>query len=800
MRAILHEILLHAYWLFFHPTALRLQLLERAPDCNPTASGLALLEASRSRPFITRHLVRSLAVFLMATPLAALSGSAGIFLIGVTDYRTFLLQGIIGFLYGAVAGIVLMTWVSLSGGVVFAITSSFAIGVLGGIGIGSVTRQAASPVRVLGEVLLGSNIAALVDVIEGLALGGVFGAAVGMTLGTTASQLDSLALPLAICACSATLVGLDGGFVAGGSAGIVSFAVVTLCLLRMPQWFAQQLWTLAVVAASKTGRLSPIRALKLSPHNSSDPIQIPILGLESILLNAGWSDKNLTLNSIRTALASPGIKATGQYAAATLFANTLTEPKDMESLVRFTDSSLLDEALLPDEINHIPSTLTLAAESIRASFLTHRGLRKLEMLHRALSTLEDAHNRLAFVDDYYAFAYQFAIDHWITIIEADADRILLHVEQQDEILSPFYAGLALGPRDVDRFVGREDDLRWLEDKLCDEGPSTLFLAGAGRVGKSSLLRCLPVLLGPSNLPVWIDCQGFAACETASGVYDLIMLSIARQVQESNITTGTTLVDTIGSHREPYVAFRRFLVSLRKVIGERRLLMCLDEIPEIDGLLKRCTIEETFLATLRNLAQEERWITLLFSGRRRLAEMPPYWAGYFNHVASLTLTCIDRRAAHVLLTRPTTNPDHFPITYEEAALSRILDVTAGQPFLVQAVGDALVRRLNDERRRELRVGDLEAVFAIVLEEHETVFRDWAHDYSQPAESAILCALATGDPQEEAALLTQAEAAAGDARAARSALRRLKQDDLLVEVDGGLAFRSELVRRYWEEEVA
>ena len=43
-------------------------------------------------------------------------------------------------------------------------------------------------------------------------------------------------------------------------------------------------------------------------------------------------------------------------------------------------------------------------------------------------------------------------------------------------------------------------------------------------------------------------------------------------------------------------------------------------------------------------------------------------------------------------------DRFPLEYSYAAVTRIYQLTGGQPFLVQLLGDSLVQRFNLQLRR------------------------------------------------------------------------------------------------------
>jgi hypothetical protein len=88
------------------------------------------------------------------------------------------------------------------------------------------------------------------------------------------------------------------------------------------------------------------------------------------------------------------------------------------------------------------------------------------------------------------------------------------------------------------------------------------------------------------------------------------------------------------------------------------------------------------------------------------------------VQSLHLSFLAREEARELIEHPT---PEFALGYEPGVVDRILDLTHGQPYLVQAIGSEIVNRINSQNRKTATQADLDAAIERVLELSEAYLK-------------------------------------------------------------------------------
>ena len=151
------------------------------------------------------------------------------------------------------------------------------------------------------------------------------------------------------------------------------------------------------------------------------------------------------------------------------------------------------------------------------------------------------------------------------------------------------------------------------------------------------------------------------------------------------------------------------------LGEKGLIIALDEFEKIEELIEAKKIPIDVMGVLRGLAQKSSKVAFAFAGLHTLEEMTAdYFQPFFASVAPpIKVGFMKLEATHQILANPVL--EEFPLDYTPEALDKIYALTAGQPYLVQLVGFQLVRRYNDyvfergrPRDRDFTVEDVEAV--------------------------------------------------------------------------------------------
>lgn len=258
------------------------------------------------------------------------------------------------------------------------------------------------------------------------------------------------------------------------------------------------------------------------------------------------------------------------------------------------------------------------------------------------------------------------------------------------VRNPFVVG---DPVTGELFVGREDVMRRLEElwgsDLSVQAPSVV-LYGHRRMGKTSILQNLGKRFGRDAIIVLFTMQRVGRVEAT---WELL-IAMALEIYDSLVDSG---IRGIAEPREPafvenpYRAFNRFLSQARRAVGERRVILTIDEFEEIERGIAERRIEVELLAYLRGVLHQERWLVLAFAGLHTLEEMAgDYWNPLYGGVNPIRVGFLSSGEAADLLANPS---DDFPLDFTRETAKHIYDWVHGQPYLTQLVGHALVTRYN-----------------------------------------------------------------------------------------------------------
>jgi len=146
---------------------------------------------------------------------------------------------------------------------------------------------------------------------------------------------------------------------------------------------------------------------------------------------------------------------------------------------------------------------------------------------------------------------------------------------------------------------------------------------------------------------------------------------------------------------------------------------------------------------------------------------------------------------------------FPLEYGLDAVRRAYDVTGGQPFLVQLLGDSLVQRFNRQLRQQLdppsptfTSADVDTVVADpqFYQQGDAYFRGiWAQaGEAPPGQHVLLQVLAPHTNGLDQTTLKQHSGL--DSATCSAALAALSRHDVIVCQEGMCCYSVELMRRW------
>lgn len=359
--------------------------------------------------------------------------------------------------------------------------------------------------------------------------------------------------------------------------------------------------------------------------------------------------------------------------------------------------------------------------------------------------------------------------------------------------NPYVVGRPLGRADF--FIGRSELFSLIADAL--QGASqdnVVVLIGQRRMGKTSVLRRLPHVLGDRYAPVLVDLQGLLGSGEASFLYELAAL-----IHDELLAAGFAVEEPARNdfNSEPGFAFRRrFLPAVTRALGQRRLLLLFDEFEVLEERILTGELPPRILPYLRSLMQHEEKVSFMFAGTHRLDELTrDYWSVLFNLAVYLDVGYLSKAEVSELFVEPTQG--YFEI--DPLALEKVHAITGGHPHLSQLLARELVSYRNQHLLSYVTVQDVRRVAITVIERgHLHVAYLW--EEAQRVERLLLLAVKDLLDRDGLATLETAFQHLNEQRIAvgdlPAALRSLLRREILVSEGGLLGFRMGLLPLWLE----
>jgi hypothetical protein len=392
---------------------------------------------------------------------------------------------------------------------------------------------------------------------------------------------------------------------------------------------------------------------------------------------------------------------------------------------------------LPAELITTLPRFDRVAQHLGQYLILQSPYRRKEALQAALTEVEALQRSLIASRGRTAPRLLQVANDWHRLVSAELDTVRAQTEHAREIPNPFVFGDPVSERQSNVFTGRRDVVRQIEQSLLGAMKApTLLLHGPRRMGKTSILNQLPRLLGPNFAPAVVDCQNPAVTGSEAMLLRYLSRTLSTGLQQRRVIIAPLTREALQS--EPLAAFDEWLDEVEKALPDGMLaLLCLDEYESLQRTLEAGWGEQ-LLDFLRHTLQHRRKLALMFTGAHTFEEQGPAWTSRFLSARRVRVSFLTRDEVVPLLTRPI---PEFDLTYAPGALEAILDATAGQPFLTQAVAFELVGYLNEQQRKEATPADVtEAIGCALVSSSEYFANVW---YDAGAEGqAILLALVRG----------------------------------------------------------
>jgi carboxypeptidase family protein/two component regulator with propeller domain len=308
--------------------------------------------------------------------------------------------------------------------------------------------------------------------------------------------------------------------------------------------------------------------------------------------------------------------------------------------------------------------------------------------------------------------------------------------------NPYIVGNPI--RTESMFYGREDDFRYVRTKL--EGVSqgvVIVFCGERRVGKSSILyQVLNGRLGDRFVPVFVDMQEMVIAND-SEFFARVSRLIADGIAKANSKTAAGPVSTvIGASRvvdvartaaavadpggssigspsgeiasvavprfdggNPYPLFLDFLDDVLAALGDRTLLLLMDEYELVESKVDEGKLSHELFTFLAGLMDNKERLALIFTGSRRLEERDKkYWRELLRRSLFRKVGFLSEKDTVRLITDPVAGR----IVYGRGVIGEMCRLTAGQPFYTQVICQNIVDYLNENEQNWVTQADLKRV--------------------------------------------------------------------------------------------
>ncbi len=292
------------------------------------------------------------------------------------------------------------------------------------------------------------------------------------------------------------------------------------------------------------------------------------------------------------------------------------------------------------------------------------------------------------------------------------------------------------------FYGREQDIAFLKDNLTrPEAKSVIVLYGQRRSGKTTLLRYLvnTTVLG-EHIPVMIDMQEIEYKITISKLLYQIAYAIHRALQKRDVQIARP--EKAEFNADPTFALNLFLDDVEEVLGERKIILLLDEFEVLEVQVKKRQLEEEIFTYLRSLMQHRPNINFVLSGTHKIDQLiTGYWSVFFNIAHHHRLSRLDPKDAEDLITCPVADY----LEYEPYAVQKIRRLTGDQPYLLHLVCRSLVDHCNRRKKSYVTINDVGIVRNNVMQTGQFHF-DWIWDQTTTEEKFVLSVIAEARKEE------------------------------------------------------
>ena len=264
-----------------------------------------------------------------------------------------------------------------------------------------------------------------------------------------------------------------------------------------------------------------------------------------------------------------------------------------------------------------------------------------------------------------------------------------------QLLNPYQVGQPIHPGSVVS-IERESVHDFVRENVRgDQGQYNIVLFGQMRTGKSTVLRQLELVLRPTYRLVNTTLQSVG--DRCRNLADYLQW-LAEQIHNSlppEVGARVAAPAAMQFGDNPTGMFSQFIFEATQQLGGTGLILAIDEFDKTERLIASRTDREALYGFLRELPNRTSSFSCIFVGAVDLQRMmQDKTFTLFNQAHSLRISFLSPESASSLIRKPMASTIH----YDDNAVETILQMTAGHPYLVQAICKDVVDEINRAARR------------------------------------------------------------------------------------------------------
>jgi hypothetical protein len=584
--------------------------------------------------------------------------------------------------------------------------------------------------------------------------------------------------------------GLMQGIITGGA----FLPLYLLSYYRLPLYPFDAFSMIQTYYATLSNPEQALVYLRRSSLHFDECVFLPLPFLADTLRIAKTQNQSATLNEIEFIVSE---RPQQSHAAQTVaYEIALDDLSQRRILADISQAYLELPRLLSPRVRHLNVPIAKLFSHLEdvsrnaASYARHNSIGRdkrdsYDALQRILVDLNQVNPGAVFPQAELGHKLKEVVELWQALARQAQETLNINVNHYSLISNPYTAGPTLLPVDGmpnPVFVGRDDIVTRLNRALQKIPHPTFCLMGERRMGKSSILRQLPVLLGAEYIPIFCDLQNPAALSSTAAFFTYLGEMIeehlaAKHFQLENLAHQRMEELQKENEAAVYTEFDRWLKSVERVLeaNKRVLLLMFDEFEHLETFRQKGLLDlDLLLSWLRSVSQNSSQIALLFCGLKTIYDMGPDWTRHFVNVERIKVSFLRLSDARDLINRPVAAHSTHTIFDKEVA-EEIMRVTHRHPFLLQALCSKLIDNLNDTSQEQAHKQDIAQSIEEIFENRKDYFwNQWQR--SSEGQQQCLLALHTLGKASGAQIAQQCKLSR---QSAFEALDQLRERDIVIK---------------------